>query len=236
MMTTRELERAFRADAAALGVEGGREREVGDVFAQLREAYEDSARAYHSIEHITECLVLLDEVRSTLEAPSEVAMAIWFHDAVYETQPLAESEERSAELAKTACARMGISEPAAKRIAAMVRATKSHELPPAGGSEGGEGGEDGEGGAAMRERDARTLFDIDLAILGSDPVRYARFERDVREEYRWVPEALYRSERAKVLRKFSARPAIYKTPLFRERFEAQARVNLERAIAELTAE
>ncbi len=230
MMSTHDLERAFRADAAALGVEGGREREVGDVFALLREAYEDAARAYHSIEHITECLVLLDAVRATLEASSEVAMAIWFHDAVYETQPLAESEKRSAELAKASCARMGIPEPAADRIAAMVRATKSHELPPAGG------GEDGQYRAAMRERDALTLFDIDLAILGSDPMRYARFERDVRQEYRWVPEGLYRSERAKVLRKFSARPSIYKTPLFRERFEVQARVNLEQAIAELTAE
>lgn len=229
-MTTRELERAFRADAAALGIEGGREREVGEVFAELREAYEDTAREYHSIEHIAACLALLDDVRGTLEAPAEVAMAIWFHDAVYATYPFAGSERRSAALAKASCARMGVPEPAAERIAAMVRATKSHELPRAGGGAGGR-----EGGAAVRERDALTLFDIDLAILGTDPVRYACYEGDVRSEYRWVPEGLYRSGRAKVLRAFLARPAIFKTPLFHERFEAPARANLERAIAELTA-
>ncbi len=44
----------------------------------------------------------------------------------------------------------------------------------------------------------------------------------------------FRAGRAKVLGGFLARPAIYRTPLFRERFEASARVNLERAIAELT--
>jgi len=229
MMSTRDLERAFRADAAALGVEGAREREVADVFAELREAYEDGAREYHSLEHVAECLVLLDDdVRSTLEAPAEVAMAIWFHDAVYATHPLAANEKRSAALAKAACARMGIPEPAAERIAAMVRATKTHDLPRAGA-----GG--GEAGVAVRERDALTLFDIDLAILGTDPVRYACYERDVRPEYWWVPEGLYRSARAKVLRAFLARPAIFRTPLFHERFEAQARKNLERAIAELTA-
>ena len=226
MMTPRDLGHAFRADVAALGVEGGREREVGDVFAQLREAYEDAARAYHSIEHIAECLALLDEARSSLEAPAEVAMAIWFHDAVYATHPLADSEKRSAALAKASCARMGIPEPAAERIAAMVRATKSHELPRA---------DRGGGGAAVRERDWLTLFDIDLAILGTDPVRYARYERDVRSEYRRVPEGLYRSGRAKVLRAFLARPAIFETPRFHDRFEASARVNLERALAELTA-
>ena len=225
--TVRDLEAAFRADAAALGAD--REREVGEVFAELRRAYEDESRKYHSIEHIAECLALLDDVRSELESPAEVALAIWFHDAVYETQPLAASEERSAALAEASCARMGIPKPTAERIAAMVRATKTHELPSRedGGREGRE--------AAVRELDALTLFDIDLAILGADPGRYARFERDVRAEYAWVPEDAFRAGRANVLGGFLARPAIYRTPRFRECFEARARVNLERAIAELTA-
>lgn len=225
--TSRDLEAAFRADAAALGAD--RERAVGEVFAELRRAYEDESRKYHSIEHISECLTLLDDVRSVLESPAEVAMAIWFHDAVYETQPLAASEERSAALAEASCARMGIAEPAAQRIAAMVRATKAHELPSR--EDGGSGGP----GVALRELDALTLFDIDLAILGAEPARYARFERDVRAEYAWVPEDAFRAGRANVLGGFLARPAIYRTPLFRERFEAPARENLERAIAELTA-
>ena len=226
LMTRRELERAFRADAAALGVERGREREVGDVFAELHEAYEDGTREYHSIDHIAACLALLDDVRGALEAPAEVAMAIWFHDAVYATYPFAASEKRSAALAKTSCARMGIPPQVADRIAAMVLATKSHDLSRAGG---------GESGAAVRERDALTMLDIDLAILGADPVRYGCYEHDIRPEYWWVPEGLYRSGRAKLLRAFLARPAIFQTPLFRERFEAQARENLSRTIAELTA-
>lgn len=71
-MTMRELEALFRSDATALGAE----REVEEVFAELRAAYEDPSRKYHSIEHIAECLALLADERASLTAPSEVAMAI----------------------------------------------------------------------------------------------------------------------------------------------------------------
>ena len=215
--TSLDLEALFRADAAALGAR----RDIDPVFAELRAAYEDESRKYHSLEHIAECLALLEGVRSTLESPAEVAMAIWFHDAVYATHPLASSEKRSASLAESSCARMGIAKEAAQRIAAMVRATKDHQLPSSRG--------------VLHEGDASTLFDIDLAVLGADPIRYARFERDVRAEYSWVPEGVFRSRRAALLRAFAARPAIYRGAALRDRLEGAARANLERAVAELTA-
>ncbi|OJY16779.1 MAG: hypothetical protein BGO98_11330 [Myxococcales bacterium 68-20] len=207
----------FRADAAALGAR----RDVDEVFAELCAAYQDESRKYHSLEHIAECLGMLAELRETLESPAEVALAIWFHDAVYATHPFASSEKRSAALAQKSCMRMGIGEPSAQRIAAMVRATKDHDPSSIAGS--------------VHERDASALFDIDLAILGSDPVRYARFERDVRAKHAWVPEGIFRSRRAKLLGAFAARRAIYRTPILRERLEATARTNIERAVAELTA-
>jgi predicted metal-dependent HD superfamily phosphohydrolase len=217
--TTRDLETLFRADAAALGAR----RDVGGVFTQLRAAYEDQSRRYHSLEHIAECLAMLEDERSTLESPAEVAMAIWFHDAVYATYPLSSSEERSAGFAEASCTRLGIAGPSAVRIAAMVRATKDHDLTSDGAR------------AAVHERDALTLFDIDLAILGAEPVRYARYERDVRAEYAWVLDGIFRSRRAKVLRAFAARPAIFRTPRLHDRLEAPARTNIDRAVIELTS-
>ncbi|MBX3224100.1 MAG: hypothetical protein KF795_26530 [Labilithrix sp.] len=211
-----DLEAQFRADATRLGAE----RDVAEVFAELNAAYTAPARKYHSIEHIGECLRALADVRATLGAPEEVAMAIWFHDAIYATHPFASSEKRSAELAYASCTRMGIAEVPARRIADMVLATKDHELPAKG---------------AVDERDAAALFDIDLGILGADPVRYARFERDVRAEYSWVPEGVFRGRRAKLLRGFAARPSIYRTPLLKGRLEDAARANIDGAVRELEA-
>jgi predicted metal-dependent HD superfamily phosphohydrolase len=81
--------------------------------------------------------------------------------------------------------------------------------------------------------DGRLVVDIDLAILGSDPTRYAEFERDVRKEYRWVPGIVYRRKRAEILQSFIDRPRIYHWEAVHERFEAQARRNVSQAIRAL---
>lgn len=80
--------------------------------------------------------------------------------------------------------------------------------------------------AVPDDDDARLLVDIDLAILGAEPTRFAEYDQQVPAEYRWVPGWLYRRKRKEVLAGFLARPAIYGTERFRERLEARARQNL----------
>ena len=46
----------------------------------------------------------------------------------------------------------------------------------------------------------------------------------------WVPGWLYRRKRKEVLAGFLARPAIYGTERFRDRFEGRARENLREAV------
>jgi hypothetical protein len=46
--------------------------------------------------------------------------------------------------------------------------------------------------ALPADNDSRLVVDIDLAILGATPSRHEEFERDVRQEYRWVPGIVYR--------------------------------------------
>ena len=55
-----------------------------------------------------------------------------------------------------------------------------------------------------------------------------QLDAQVREEYRWVPDPIYRAKRKEVLAGFLARPVIYGTERFRERFEVRARENLRR--------
>jgi len=193
----------------ALGARGhGR-----DTLLRLRAAYEEPHRAYHTARHIGACLRLLDdaEVRAAAEHVLEVEAAIWFHDAVYDTHA-SDNEDRSARMMEEALGGAGVAAEVIARIAAHVRATKAHEPDSA---------------------DGQLVIDVDLSILGESPEVFARFEEEVRREYAWVEETAYVAGRTAVLRGFAARPFIYGTPLFRDRYEARARANIARSLERL---
>ena len=77
------------------------------------------------------------------------------------------------------------------------------------------------------------LVDIDLGILGSDIERFEEYELQVREEYSWVPELLYRHGRRKILEEFANREWVYCTDHFRAAYEERARENMARSLARL---
>jgi len=83
--------------------------------------------------------------------------------------------------------------------------------------------------------DAGILVDIDLSILGAAPERFDQYERQVREEYSWVPDFLFRRERKAILKDFLARRQIFSSASFRDRYEEQARSNIERSLERLDA-
>jgi predicted metal-dependent HD superfamily phosphohydrolase len=78
--------------------------------------------------------------------------------------------------------------------------------------------------------DEQLLVDIDLAILGAAPARFAEYEQQIREEYGHVPDGLFRPKRRAILRSFLERPRLYSTPQFHAALEDTARANLQRAI------
>lgn len=177
----------------------------------LADRYAEEHRAYHDAEHIAECLAWFDRVRDLAERPAELEVALFSHDAIYE--PLAsDNEARSAEKLRCLAWAAGIPSEAVERIAGLIESTATHGA--------------GSGDTAL-------LSDIDLAILGSSPARYARYERDVRSEYASVDEASYRKGRAELLRGFLERVEIYRTPRLATRLEAQARDNLGSALSAL---
>lgn len=182
------------------------------IFAHLAAAYAEPARAYHTAEHISDCLSQLDLSRDLARRPDEVEVALWFHDAVY-LPGGSDNEDRSARLAQTALMACGVPLEVSRRVAELVLATRHLTIP--------------------RDSDAQLLCDIDLSILGREPDVFDEFERRIRREYAWVPEPIYRSSRSEVLRGFLRRRSIYQTEYFRERYELPASANLERALTEL---
>jgi predicted metal-dependent HD superfamily phosphohydrolase len=147
------------------------------------------------------------EVADLAQHPGAVAIALWFHDAIYIPQAR-DNEARSAAWAGAALRDAGADEPVVARVQAMIMATAHHGF--------------------ADDPDTALLIDIDLAILGAAPARFDEYERQVRAEYAAVPEVLYQQKRSALLARFLARPAIYTTPALHVRFEAQARTNLGR--------
>ena len=185
----------------------------GGLFNQLVAAYSERHRHYHTLQHLRECLAHCEAAASLALHPAEVELALWFHDAVYDPQR-DDNEERSAEWAWRSILAAGCGEAVAQRVQASVLATKSHA-------------------AASIDADVQLVLDIDLAILGAAPARFADYERQVRAEYAHVPDADWRAGRSRILSDFLARPRIYATVAFHDALEHRARANITLALAAL---
>ena len=153
----------------------------------------------------------------------EVAIALWFHDAIYDPQaPRAGSNElNSAAWAARSLMRAGADSDTAQRVHDLVMATQhgfTQETAPA---------------ALGASLDAQLIVDIDLSILGSPAERFERYDQDVRKEYAWVPGFRYQEARAQVLQSFLDRPRLYHGEHAVALLDAQARINLAAALLRL---
>jgi predicted metal-dependent HD superfamily phosphohydrolase len=167
--------------------------------------YGEPHRAYHTLRHIEHCLREFDAVREDARDPVSVEMALWYHDAIYDTRSR-DNEEQSAVLAERTAVSAGLPADFARRVGDLIRVSTHRK--------------------SAADPDSRLFADVDLAILGQPPDAFWEYERQVREEYAWVPEADFRSSRARILEAFLERFFVYATPAFQEKYEKQARLNL----------
>ncbi|MGO4396005.1 N-methyl-D-aspartate receptor NMDAR2C subunit [Variovorax sp. M-6] len=183
---------------------------TGDtLFDALLARYDEPQRAYHTRQHLAECLLHFERERAHAEHPGEVALALWFHDAIYDLGRH-DNEARSADWARQALLGAGVAPEAAERVHALVMATR-HDAVPEG-------------------NDARLLVDIDLAILGAPPERFAEYERQIRVEYAHIAPEVFEPRRREILSRFLARDPLYLTAPMRARLESTAHLNLQRAV------
>jgi predicted metal-dependent HD superfamily phosphohydrolase len=192
------------------------------LLAELMTAWAEPHRRYHDQRHLRECLALWVRWRDQSHRPGELALALWFHDAVYDTRDseAGGNEMRSAAWAARSLARAGADSDVAQRVYDLVISTvhaRQHDAPTAPGL----------------NPDEQLLMDIDLSILGSPAERFERYDQDVRAEYAWVPELRYRQSRAQVLQEFFDRPRLYHGQVARDLLEDQARVNLATVLRRL---
>ena len=182
------------------------------VFEELVDAYSSLDRFYHNLTHIEDCLSIFDQTKSLAVHPEEVELAIWFHDSVYDTRRN-DNEQRSAEWAKAVIIQTGVRSVIAERVSYSILATHHN--------------------TEITDTDSQLMADADLSMLGREPVVFWQYEENIRKEYSWVSESLFREKRIKVLQGFLDRQHIYYHQMYRNRFEEKARVNIEQAILKL---
>lgn len=202
--TSTDLAAPWDALWAALGL-----TPPDDLLASLLTRYAEPHRHYHATQHLAECLGHTERIQALAERPTEVLAALWFHDAIYDTQRH-DNEALSADWARQALLDAGAEAALADRVHRLVMATQ-HRAEPV-------------------SLDEQVLVDVDLSILGATPERFAQYETQIKAEYAWVPEAIFSEKRREVLASFMGRPRLYATDTFRDLYEARARENLQQAL------
>ncbi len=194
-----------------------------DSLRQLMAAcYARPGRHYHTLQHLDQCLselqalLALAHVAAQLHEPRELAVALLFHDAVYD--PAAEdSEEQSAKLCSEAAPLFfpGLDLPLVTRL---IRLTSLHGRLP--------------GRLTLSEQD-RLFLDVDMSVLGSPPGLYAAYREGVRREFEpWLGAQRFDLGRRAFLARLLENPHIYLSAHYQREREASARANLR---AELEA-
>ena len=169
-----------------------------------RQYYAQPHRAYHDAHH-------LDEAEQ---------LALLFHDAVYlPGAPRGDNERRSAALMTATLATLArdhaaldIGKAVRERAARIIEATTHAEAPPA---------------------EAARVCDLDLWRLAAPWEAFCRHALGIRREYLhlFADDAAFWHARNAFYETMLAKPRLFATDRFFERFEQPARANMRRALA-----
>lgn len=185
---------------------------VNNGFKTLVRKYSEKHRCYHHLGHINACLELFDEVADFIEECFNIEMSIWFHDAIYDPMR-SDNEEKSSQYAKKFLPAISLNSAEINKIEHLILLTRHPSKPVTD--------------------DEKYLVDIDLSILGANNALYDSYELAIRKEYSLVPSFRYRNGRMDVLKSFAKLDKIFQTEYFYEKFEIQARHNIDRTLRSL---
>jgi len=192
---------------------------VHALWQDIATRYNEKQRAYHTLRHLQQLFAQFEKVKHKLNEPHIIALALFYHDVVYD--PLrTDNERKSAEYAAETL-RPYLCAEQCEHLYALIMMTTNHQL--TGLSDPDE------------INDAAYLLDMDLSILAAPWSQYERYAQAVRQEYSHVSLAEYRTGRMAVLNRLLAHPTLYLTCYYYERLETPARANIQRELTLLAA-
>ncbi|XP_046744491.1 uncharacterized protein LOC124410286 [Diprion similis] len=190
---------------------------------KLQDVYSEEKRTYHNLDYLQDKLLHYYEIKDNLTNPRAVLLALFFQNFEYDPKAL-DCEEKNlqhfisfADEAEIPANGELRNEVCALLKAAATHSTDAHKV-----------------GGAFGEEDAHYLLDLDMAILGAEPEKYTEYTERVRGEYGFLSAPMYTALRLKVLQNFLQIPNIFATKEFREKFEEQARKNIQAEVVLLS--
>jgi len=202
-------------------------KHAAGAWEALDAGYGDPKRAYHSWRHIADLMEKLDRFSHLAARKDLVAIACFWHDAVYLTRDEA-GAERSDELNVRESASLfqqyaAMDSADVDAVTDLIMATLDHT-----------------GASPSKQHypgflgDFDLLLDLDLSSLGAHwPEFKANFNR-IRFEHEWLPEPVFNERRLRSLESFARVGArLYRRSETREEYGAAATANLARYIREL---
>lgn len=178
-----------------------------NILLRLTELYTEPSRHYHNLRHIAAMLTSAPQPLSV-----EQTVAIWFHDAIY--NPISSTNEEDSATLVSKLYDIDHLERIADPdiITDIILSTKKHQ--------------------PICEQ-AELVLDLDLAILGTKPDIYSAYVENIKAEYaQHISEEVFRAGRSQFLKTFLMRDTLFFTAWGKDKFETQARANLQRELHE----
>ncbi len=173
---------------------------------EISSRYREPQRHYHTLQHIEECLVWLDQFQALATHLDEVRIALLMHDLIYNPREK-NNEKRSADYTQQLMKDSGINVSSCVNVYEHIMATMAHGF--------------------VENSDACLVMDIDMLILAAEVPRLKQYENQIRLEYSHVPGFIYKVKRKSVLRGFLRQESIFSVQQIRDVYEEKARENIK---------
>jgi len=182
---------------------------IDELWNEIETNYSGKKRHYHTLEHLENLFNQLESVKEELQNWETILFTLFYHDVIYKAVK-SDNEERSAELAEKRMKQLSIPDEIITLCKTQIIATKSH--------------------VKSVDSDTNYFTDVDLSVLGQNWEAYSAYYKNVRKEYAIYPDLLYNPGRKKVLNHFLEMESIFKTEYFHNKFEEQAKQNIQQEI------
>ncbi|NRB84837.1 MAG: hypothetical protein HRU49_13865 [Winogradskyella sp.] len=180
-----------------------------ELWTEIEKNYSSKKRHYHTLEHLDNLLSQLTDVKSEIQNWEIILFTLFYHDIIYNSIK-SDNEEKSAEFAENRMKQISVSNDKIELCKEQILATKSH--------------------IKSTDSDTNYFTDADLSVLGQNWETYLLYCKNVRKEYSIYPTLVYNPGRKKVLNHFLSMDRIFKTDFFYNKFEIQAKQNLQQEI------
>ncbi|PXV69147.1 putative metal-dependent HD superfamily phosphohydrolase [Dysgonomonas alginatilytica] len=168
--------------------------------------YCDAGRYYHNLNHLEAIISELSDVKDSIPCWDTAMFSVFYHDIVYNALR-SDNEAQSADKAQLRLQEIGFPKDQTTQCILQILATKGHNP-----------GDD---------ITTQLFIDADLAILGKSTQAYTEYSENLRKEFFIYTDKEYKAGRKKILKHFLAMDRIFKTEHLYNKYEKQARKNIE---------